>query len=332
MMPSNVENDSKGKQPLIKGVLNVLRNSWVRAGIVGAALFFAVYYVFRQYGSIKTLLINGQIQINRIVFSNLFVFGVVSLGIALWWLTLSGFGIRLGILKAARIHILSTLAKYIPGAIWQISGKTYLSFSEGVPVKITGFGIAIEIGLSLLSGMGFALMLTPLVTLEFLPITHEVVILLQLVGVSLIVLIIASPWIIARVVKTTVKQHNLAASPFYWLGAVVVIVFAWAMLSASLYFSTSALGLPGLSFFECVLVICGSYVAGILVFFVPNGIVVREAVMVALLPIGYDSGGAILLSIFARVQVVFGEILLGLFILGVLGWQSRKSRMSNDQE
>jgi len=238
----------------------------------------------------------------------------------------------LGILKAARIHIISTLAKYIPGVIWQFSGKTYLSSIEGVPVKIAGSGIVIEIGLSLLSGIGITFLLSPLVNSEILPISRGLVIFLQVVGIILLLLVFAMPRIIALILRKTTEVKGLKVKPFYWLSAIVLIISAWMMLSAALFTSTFSFGLPELRFLECVLVICGSYVAGILVFFVPNGIVVREAVMVALLPLGYDPGAALLLSIVARLQVVFGEILLGLFVWGLRGLQNRKTRKSSDKE
>ena len=70
-----------------------------------------------------------------------------------WHLILKGMGEKLGFLKSFSIHYLSQMGKYLPGFIWSIIGKFYLTQKEGIGSPKVLFSILYQHALLALTGM-----------------------------------------------------------------------------------------------------------------------------------------------------------------------------------
>jgi len=312
------------------GVL--LRNSWIRTIFLILALSSAIYYISGQYKGLVSLIKIQAIQVDTLVFSCIIIFAAVILGVFIWWLILAGFGYSLHGLDAARIHIVSTLAKYIPGVIWQFSGKAYLTREMGVPIKIAGFGMAMEVGLSLISGIGITCVLSPLFQMNEVSVASWIIRCIQVLGTLLLLSVILSPLICQRLFRKLISENLGHFNLLAWFGAVGIILGGWIFLSFAFFLSGRAFGLTGLGFWDSLFAVCGSFVSGIMVIMVPNGLVIREAVMLALLPPGFENGAGLLLSLVSRFQVVISELLVG--VLVGIAWfinkqKSNRTRLSS---
>ncbi len=81
-----------------------------------------------------------------------------------WWIILRSFNIRLPILKASYIWLISEFSRYIPGNIWSFFSRIYLAESAGVPKKQTAISLILEIiflALASLIFAGFFFLLAP---------------------------------------------------------------------------------------------------------------------------------------------------------------------------
>lgn len=62
-----------------------------------------------------------------------------------WWQILAGFGHRLPVRAATRIWSISELARYLPGAIWQVIGRVYMVRPYGVSGPVSSTSQILEI-------------------------------------------------------------------------------------------------------------------------------------------------------------------------------------------
>jgi len=307
--------DSEAKVPHAVEVISEFRkfahNKWLRMTTLLAVLGFAIYYIFSQSFDLLRLLDRHPATPSLMIVSTLLILISVLLGIVLWWLILAGFGYRLSILETSKIHIVTTLAKYIPGLVWQFSGKTYLSNEAGVPVKIAGFGLGIEVVISLISGIGIAFILSPIYLLRIIFFPSWCITIFQIIGWALLIIVTQFPILLKKYLRRQISGNSQRVDHKFWFFSVIVIMTGWGLLGTAFFVASNALGFSGLGLDDSLFAVCASYVGGILVIFVPNGLVVREALMLALLPTGFDPNAALLLSLLARLQVVTNELLIG---------------------
>jgi len=305
---------SKERKIWISNIIGIFKNKWVRLSLLVAVLTFACIYIGKQYKSVTPLLNDLTIDRNLMIFAFLLIIIASIFGIFVWGLLMTGLGYQLKMIIVARTHVLASLAKYIPGIVWQVTGKIYLSNEAGVPAQLAGLGIGMEVGLVLASGMCIILLTAPLNQISEWNLSDSLIVVVKILGIVLSVLTLLVPWLCKVLLKNQYEKHNVHIRLKYWYAALILIIAGWGGLSGAFYFTSKAFSMSSMNFMQSALVVSGSYVAGLLMFFVPNGIVVREAVMIALLPKGFDAASGLLLSITARLQVVISELLLGLVV------------------
>lgn len=290
------------------------QNKWLRITILLIVLGFAVYFIQKQSSTLVNIIGEHEIKPGPLIISTTFILISVLLGVVLWWLIMAGFGYKLPGLETARIHILTTLAKYIPGLIWQFSGKTYLSNEMGIPTMIAGLGIGLEVGISLLSGIGITLLLSPTHLFTRFGFPKWGIQGFKILGSVLLIVVILSPIVWAKLFRKQIGNKSEEARLKYWFYAVFVILTGWGLLGSSFFLASKAFSFSGLGLIDSLFVVSAAYVGGILVIIVPNGLVVREVLLTALLPQAFDSYAALLLSLVARVQVIASELLVGVVV------------------
>ncbi len=299
--------------------MDLIKNKWVRFVFLVATIGFAVFYLVRQLDSLQVLIKGQTIFIPLLLLSTIFIFLAVISGILIWHWVLRGFGFELPWVRSARIQLLSIMAKYIPGLVWQFSGKVYLAHEAGVPGSIAVSAMGMEVGVSIISGIAIALSLSAKLRLSDLELTSQFLEALQLVGIVLIVLVCLTPFISKRIFHKQLSDNQSIPKPGSWVLATIMIFLGWGLISTAFYYLAAAFSFKGLDFTTALFIICVSYVGGILVIFVPNGLVVREAVMMALLPTSFDPAAGLLLSLVARIQVIICELFVtGAFFLGLI--------------
>jgi uncharacterized membrane protein YbhN (UPF0104 family) len=240
----------------------------------------------------------------------------VWLGTVVWWLTLRSTGQRVSWLDSAQGHLISNLAKYVPGYAWQVMGKALLTRQMGVPAEAIAVAMLVEMVQTVAAGGTLVLGLLPAGSAgASLGIAHlgdyaRFGSLLILAGC------IAMPWVVAALLRSGHRDSMAAAiRPEMMWATTACMLASWLVFGAGYWCLGAALAplslaeLPLLSF-----VLVASVLGGLVVIFVPGGIGVRESIMVLLLGASLPAGAPAVLAILCRLVVALGEIAAALTV------------------
>jgi len=128
----------------------------LRLAVIGGIFVWMLKPVYRNWDTVK----HDILSINPLHFLAaaamfaifLFVFRAIS-----WRRIVQGFGHTLPIAPAARIWSFSELARYIPGAIWQVVGRVYLSRPYGLSTSVSSASQLLELAIFMLANVLVAL-------------------------------------------------------------------------------------------------------------------------------------------------------------------------------
>jgi hypothetical protein len=119
---------------------------------------------------------------DRILATNWWLFAVAALMFSVflftfcatnWRWILIGFGHRLPVAAATRIWAMSELARYVPGAIWQVVGRVYLARPYGVGGAITSASQILEMAIMMLANVLVALTCISIAGMRQIPHEHR---------------------------------------------------------------------------------------------------------------------------------------------------------------
>jgi hypothetical protein len=250
-----------------------------------------------------------------------------------WRVTLGAWGgtAHVPFATAARIFFVSSLARNVPGKVWQIGAMAVLSKEANVPpTAATGAAL-----LSTLVNIASGMLLAGLLGWRDLTAIGGggpfFAIALVAIGAGSIVLAPAIVPVVARLAER-VTRRTFTISSLPWRAvfyAFVGNVIAWVLYGVA--FRTFLVGVgqptPG-SVVPYVVVWAVSYVVGYLFFFQPAGLGVREKMMATALGafgLVTNEGQAMVISLASRLWLTIPEILPGLIFLAI-----RPRTRSND--
>ncbi len=225
-------------------------------------------------------------------------------------------------LTALRIFVLTNLARYIPGVIWQFTGLAVAAVQERMSPLAAAGAVLLQQLVLLATGILLALAFAPAL-LGPLAATLPWWAQLAIVGAGLALLLwlfpVALPTLQARLETVLSRRLPLPRPPWasftrYLLGSVL----AWAGYGVSFWlFGRALLGGAAPGPLLAATAFVASYVAGIIAVFAPGGIVVREAALVAALAGHIGGDRAFLLAVSARLWLIALEIAGALAILAL---------------
>ena len=296
----------------IRRINAILKNKWVRIFFLTLTLFFTGLYFYNQSQSLIIFIREIDINYYLILISYTLAFIAVILGGYVWVSLLKGFGYPVNCLVGLRIHLISALAKYIPGGVWQVTSKAYLSYEKDIPPNILGIVMLYEVGLTIFSGLGMWMLLSQnIIKAGWFPSRSGSIV--SIIGILILLLVFCSPLIIRKFIAKIIKSEHGQLNLCILYRSVFAVFVGWIFLSTSYWLSAIAFGINNLDILTAILVITGSYVTGFLVFFMPNGLIVREGVAAFLLIGILDTNLVIVLSTILRIEIILGEI-MGLLI------------------
>ncbi len=272
------------KKPLVRGFFSVL------------AISFCGWYLYQNRANFALVINLDQIRVSLLLASTLLVWVIVSSGSLVWYLILRGLGVSLPFFPAVRMHLYSNVAKYLPGMIWQYVYK-YASLDPkqngwSTPAK----AIFVEFGLIIVTGLINALMTLPKTLSAFW---------LPWLGWGLFLLVLAAPFVLKWI------KRNVSFFPFFFFLAILLLFVNWNALGVSLWVADTAVHpLLTKNLSAYIFSITTSMVGGILIFPVPQGIGVREGLMVFLLQTLAQTPNAVVLAGLSRLQIIMGELLM----------------------
>jgi uncharacterized membrane protein YbhN (UPF0104 family) len=249
-----------------------------------------------------------------------FLFLVVNLSIAsyAWKKILSFFRDSPSFGQTFKIMSVSTMGKYIPGKVWQYLGQIYLSQKVGLPKSVTFFSMIL-----LFIAYNLAGILIFLFSLFFWHRFSPYLIFSLLVMFALISLVIFYPPVLNKVLKILTqlfKREALTIKARFdqIIKILMILILDWLIFGVSLYFLINSF--YSINFNQTV-ILCGIFaiavISGILSFFVPAGLGVREGVQSYLLSLFIPVSMAILISLVMRVWIVLGELICFLIALKI---------------
>jgi glycosyltransferase 2 family protein len=241
------------------------------------------FFLFAIYNALPDILsYQWEFNFGWLSLALVLIFVRGPIGVQGYWEITKTLGYPLPWLRTLRIVLYSTFAGFVPGGMWHAVSRVYLAEREGVPRVITGVGVLIE---SALVALGAAL-IAPLAALAWpqFPLWVMLGALLFLCGfvVAPNLLFRLLDWLLVKLKRT---PTNVRLTPADMLRMLWPFTLNWALfgimsfaLIAAIYPSLAISNLPAI-----MGVHISAWLLGYLAVFVPQGLVVREAVIVGFL-------------------------------------------------
>ena len=223
---------------------------------------------------------------------------------------------------ALHVFFVSNLARYIPGAVWQLAGLAAMSTARGVSPLAATAGVLIQQLVLLLTGAIIAIVAAPRLLGAWTDGFHPAVLVsAALVGMALLVL--ALPGLLRRVqpllerklggrlTLPSLSKRDLAAYVARTVVAWIVYGIAFWLLGRGMF------GQSAPSAFDAATAYIGASVLGIAAVFAPGGIIVREVAIAGALAPAMGLERATILAIGARIWMIALEIVGALVMLGL---------------
>jgi glycosyltransferase 2 family protein len=205
----------------------------------------------------------------------------------------------------------SQLGKYLPGSVWQYAGRVGLAHSRGVPVRRALVSIAAEISYSAIAAAAAASLILGWVAAAGV-----------FLGLALLLaLSSAVRGRIARAGESTLAA--LRAGP----SAIVLYLVVWGLYGLAFWTTGRALfAIPASDIPRYIGIFALAWLAGLVAFFAPGGIGVREAVIAALLTGRLGEADAIVLAATSRIVLSAIDVGAGAASFGLPALRRRDPR------
>ena len=115
-------------------------------------LFYLLRFLYENWMEVSTF--DFQLKYHYLLISLPVLFGFFLLRVYCWRMVLKKMDIFISMRKGIKISFISMMGRYLPGKVWLIMGKVYLSGKEGVP-RVEAFA-SVVMGLYLKSLRAFS--------------------------------------------------------------------------------------------------------------------------------------------------------------------------------
>jgi hypothetical protein len=290
----------------------------VRWGFVAVALALCVLEIHDQWPAVRTGL--GHLGLLPVIGALVAVLLGLAAGMQVWRVLLAALGSPLPVRAAARVVFVGQLGKYIPGSIWPVLAQMELGSVYHVPRRRSATATLLTMLFSLAAGL-----LAALLTLPWLAGGATAGYRWALVLAPVLVACL-HPRVLNPVLRRLLRLAGRAPLEQPLTGRAVSTALAWALASwlpygAQVWLLTVRLGAPpgraavlavgGFAFAWCV---------GFLAVFVPAGVGVREALLVAALHTVLGVGDATAIALVSRLLMTLGDLCVaGLAVVSTRG-------------
>jgi glycosyltransferase 2 family protein len=254
----------------------------------------------------------------------------------IWNKILEALGQPLPPLRAMYVHLISNFSKYIPGSIWPYFGKLLLATRSNILFTRALMSIFWEFAFIGLGGLAWLIISFPFC--NYFSLTPQANILLGISGLmTLGILFYLFPSIMngfSRIIKigkrpsseafiTTTDWRKIRLLLFY-------VFLGWGFLLAGFILLIPFPTLSPLHLGRISFAFVSSILVGLIIFFVPLGLGIREAILINLLSTDFKPLLLIEISILFRLEFIVGEAISILLILAMLKWGKGLSRRSGE--
>ncbi len=281
---------------------------WIAQALLAVILIaFVGRSVFLNWTELGTLDVTFQIRPLWIIAAAMTVLLTYGILIEAWRRIVLGWSQTLNYGPAMRIWCLSNLGRYLPGKVWSVAGLAVLAQQAGVAGwAAAGSAVVMQmmaIGTgALVVSVGAPGAATPLALT------------VAVCRAGCVVIFLVWEPLVNRIVRMIRPGLEFRALPVQTaLLATAVTLASWLAYGMAFWMLANGIfGGADLSAFQATGVFAAGYIVGLLALFAPGGVGVRELVFVALLAPVLGSGGALGLSIAARLLLTATELLAAL--------------------
>lgn len=310
---------------IIEIVSALMKDKWLKALLTILVGTYAVYYLYNQYGNIQSTISGLQINLSYLIISSLIALITFLLSIFSWKYIVDAFGYSTKWIDAAHTQMMSSIGKYIPGRIWNYSSKVYFSNRLGIPIKTASFAFLTEIAISYLLAFSLSLLFMPSAIFPNMNSTLKITI--HIFGGILLSATILSPKIFTKF--SPVKQYIKNKKPLAF--CILIRLGIWLLSGFAFLLLTYSLGYNGIPLATCISTVTSSFFIGFLAFLLPDGIIVRETIIISILKPYLASPDATIISMLYRFQLVIIEFITILLIFII--WKlNRKEKQILEQD
>lgn len=237
-----------------------------------------------------------------------------------WYLITLKLGIALSIRGTFESWFYSQLGKYLPGKVWLLLERFYFYESKGKSKKLISTALYFEMVTMTLSGV--IIFFASLFLFKKIPFFFQGVSTGWFYFLFLPTFFLLYPQLLEKIINWFLKRFNrepitLAISYLNILEILFVCTLAWLVGGVGFYlFIYSIYPIPSQYFLFFTGALAVSSTIGLIAFFAPAGIGVREGALVYLLTSLIPASIAVILSIITRLWMTFIEIgLIGVIYL-----------------
>lgn len=284
--------------------------------IAGAAIVvFMVRYLAGRWDEVRSAPIAWEIQPGWLILGVLTVIAVFGVLAEAWRRMVSGWGFPLGYWTGARIWLLSSMAKYIPGKIWALAGMAVMAREQGVPGWVaTGSSVILQVlsigtGALVVAGGGAGLWR------EAGGLTQGIVLVGAVASLAVVGLLHWPP-LLRRVLGVFDLTVTEMPTPGTLAAGAAATLVAWLGYGVAFWcFAKGTIPSAGLDPLEAITAGTAGYVVGAIAPFAPGGLGVREGITVLALQGRTGLGAALALAAVARIGMTLAEVVVSIPIL-----------------
>jgi len=288
-------------------------------GLPLLSVWFIAQQITSGYESIGAIL--TEVHIPTLLWATTCITTATMLGALEWIWLVNALGAQLDIVAGLKIHLLSNLTKYIPGFVWPYLGKAYLSTQMGISSSIAGLSLIIELAAIMIGGFALAFICVPfsnLISWSAGARASTEFIILIIIGLGFVVAnhstLKLPHW------KTLFDRAHLDLKCISWQNlflACMAILLTWGILGMGFVFLYTALSSVQVNEAQLIIALVAAMLIGQLIVFVPLGMGVREAILVAVLSPQVSAATITVVAVLFRMIMMGGEILWALGGVGL---------------
>lgn len=290
-----------------------------RRGFVLAGMIFLVLALVSQRDELAAF--DWELAPAPMAASTLLLIGVLGGGVAIWRSVLLRFGVQIRFLTLARIWFLSSLARYIPGKVWQFVGVAEMSRATPIPALVGITSLLVYMGISLLAAIVVGTALIPVAAAG--PFVGLVVPARILAPLSLLLL---HPRLLDGLMRVGARllRRPIATWQGSWgdgLALFLACAAQWFGFGVAFYlFLSSQAGLVTIADLPAMTAVYAlAFAIGYLAIIAPAGFGAKEGATLVLLgsTLSLPLGVATALAVAARVWTIVAEVLPALLLLRI---------------
>lgn len=271
---------------------------------------------------IKYLIANSNLVLSRINQVNLAVLGLSVLFFLVyyfmrafaWGLMMEMMGHEVGFKNNVYAWQFSEIKRYVPGNVWSFLSRATLFEKLGVPKKVSGKGILMEIEFLVVSNMIISLLA---INVIYLYLKQANLLIYGFISITLLLaLFILLGHRISKKISRFLPDFGLGRN----LLLLVVYLVTYLFLSLGMYFAVSSI-LKVYNFSNIIGFFSFAFLLGYVSLITPSGLGVREGAITFGLSVVLTAPIAGFAAIFSRIVLVFSELL---FTSAIFIWHKSK--------